>query len=522
MMWILWVLLSTEYFAFPVLRHAFCSPRYPTTRPFTTALLAANQKTSLEIVRKDSLTDDIKPFDHYLQLLKEFVKTHGHARAHTGRHAGPLADWVLAIQNNEYPLYRRQEKGKICNETESTTSLYLNEDRVKKLSQLGFQFRRSWTWEERLEDLQKFKQDHGHVRIPRRYAANPSLGNWVSHVRQQYRDYQNGKPTILTIQKIQQLESLGFEWEIKLLRKDDWQQRIEELLEFKKQHGHCRVPRGYQENLELARWVLNLRQTYRSREKRRLVILSQERMDEMERCGFEWNTGRKITKWTDRVKELRQYANQHGHVRVPKNYPENLPLGRWVSKQRTHYRHYKQGKPSKLNDEQVKQLEAVGFRWFDQKGHGPWIEIWEQRLEELKEYQMNHDTIGIPQTDSSPLSWWCRYQRLQYQSYKEGKKSSLTKDQVRQLEVLGIDKFKDIRDQKWDARLEQLKEFRDEHGHCRVPQNYAPNPKLGNWVKTIRYQYTRAQNKVEPNYRLTDERMEQLREIGFEADSYAS
>jgi len=95
------------------------------------------------------------------------------------------------------------------------------------------------------------------------------------------------------------------------------------------------------------------------------------------------------------------------------------------------------------------------------------------------------ETLGVPQTDYSPLSSWYRYQRSQYKLYSEGGPSSLSKDQIRQLKELGIDKFKDIRDQKWHEMLEQLKEVRDEHGHCRVSQQYPPNATLGNYVRNI-------------------------------------
>lgn len=513
-----WLLLLPSSFAFPIAR-LVPPQQYPTTTLTfrTTALLSTRQNITVETeTSKDALTDDVKPFDEYLQMLQNFVNKHGHARAYPERHPGPLADWVLAIQNYEYPLYRNQRKEKIYNETTTTTStLYLNDERVAELSRLGFEFRRLWTWEERMEDLLAFQKEHGHVRVPRRYGDNPSLGNWVSRVRQQYRDYQNDKNTTLSIQQIQQLESLGFEWEIKLgLRKDAWQQRIDELLEFQKEHGHCRVPPTYKQNPDLAQWVLNLRQNYRLREEMRLVVLSQERMDELEGYGFEWDT--RILKWADRLEELREYAKREGHVRVPKHYSENPQLGRWTSTQRTQYRYYKEGKLSKLSDEQVQQLEEVGFQWCNEKGHGPRIETWEQRWKELKEYQEKHDLIGVPLSDNSPLSRWFRYQHSQYQLYKEGETCSLSDDQIRRLEELGIDKFKNVRDQKWDGLLEQLKEFRDEHGHCRVPQQYAPNPTLGNWVNTVRQQYFKAQEEGQPNPRLTDEKINQLSEIGFD------
>lgn len=455
-----------------------------------------------------------------MHLLHEFVKKHGHARAYPERYPGRLADWVVSIQNYEYPLYRKHQKEPLQNETffETISSLYLNEDRVKELSDVGFEFRRTWTWQERMQNLQAFQQEYGHVRVPRRFKQNPSLGNWVSRVRQQYRDYHTpNKNTTLTLQQIQQLEEMGFEWEIKLgLRKDAWHDRIEELLEFKRQHGHCRVPPTYQENKALAQWVLNLRQNYRLREEMRLVVLSQQRMDELEQHGFEWDT--RILKWADRLEELREYAKDNGHIRVPKHYEQNPQLGRWTSTQRTQYRFYKERKPSKLNEDQVQQLEDVGFQWCDDNGYDPRIEAWQARLEALKAYQAKHDTIGVPQTDYSPLSTWYRYQRTHYHLYNQGGDSSLSEDQVRQLEALGIDKFRDIRDEKWNAMLEQLKEYRDEHGHCRVPQQYAPNRTLGNWVNTVRRQYWKAQQEdgEANNSRLSNVKIEQLREIGFD------
>jgi hypothetical protein len=34
----------------------------------------------------------------------------------------------------------------------------------------------------------------------------------------------------------------------------------------------------------------------------------------------------------------------------------------------------------------------------------------------------------------------------------------------------------------WGKRFQQLREFKVQFGHCRVPQRYAANPKLGPWV----------------------------------------
>jgi hypothetical protein len=206
------------------------------------------------------------------------------------------------------------------------------------------------------------------------------------------------------------------------LRKDAWEQRTEELLEFRKKHGHCRVPFTHQTNPELARWGFNLRQNYRLREERQLVILSQERVDELTRHGFEWNTRR--LKWSDRLGKLSAFADQNGHVCVTKLNLENPRLGRWVSNQCTQYRYYKECKISKLNEEQVTQLEAVGLQWDEDEGHGPSVEKWEERLKELKHYQEENNTTGV--SKGSPLSNWYRYQCSQYQLYKKGGLTTLT------------------------------------------------------------------------------------------------
>jgi hypothetical protein len=125
-----------------------------------------------------------------------------------------------------------------------------------------------------------------------------------------------------------------------------------------------------------------------------------------------------LIKWSDRLEELKALADQNGHARAPNLYPENPQLGQWVANQRTQYRYYKEGKTSKLNEAKVKQLEAAGFYWKDITGHGPLVDAWEKRLEELKRYQEENNTIGVLHV--SPLSTWYHYQRSQYQQYKEG------------------------------------------------------------------------------------------------------
>ena len=105
--------------------------------------------------------------------------------------------------------------------------------------------------------------------------------------------------------------------------------------------------------------------------------------------------------------------------------------------QHTQYHNFKEGKKSKLNEEQVAQLEAVGFQWDERMGHGPWVEIWEKQLEELKQYQEKSKTFQVPQ--ASPLSSWYCYQHSQYHRYKEGGSMTLTEGRILELEKISIE-----------------------------------------------------------------------------------
>ena len=64
--------------------------------------------------------------------------------------------------------------------------------------------------------------------------------------------------------------------------------------------------------------------------------------------------------------------------------------------------------------------------------------------------------------------------------------------------------IKEGEDAVWNQRFEELKKFKEEHGHCRVPQK---TPKLGNWAKEQRSARRRASN--------SEKRFNKLREIGL-------
>ena len=62
--------------------------------------------------------------------------------------------------------------------------------------------------------------------------------------------------------------------------------------------------------------------------------------------------------------------------------------------------------------------------------------------------------------------------------------------------------------------MPQLEAYKEEHGHCNVPQGWERDPKMANWVHNQKKQFSsRNKNK---HSTMTDERIGKLEDIGFE------
>ena len=148
--------------------------------------------------------------------------------------------------------------------------------------------------------------------------------------------------------------------------------------------------------------------------------------------------------WQDRFEELVAFKNEHNHCLVPVNWQQNVSLALWVKRQRYQYRLKQEGKRSTLTDERQDQLERIGFVW-----HSRGI-AWEDRYMELRAFYEMHGHCDISQyfPKTSQISIWVKCQRRQYKLFCEGKRSSITKERIMRLNLLGF---------KWNPRGMQRK-----------------------------------------------------------------
>ena len=136
-----------------------------------------------------------------------------------------------------------------------------------------------------------------------------------------------------------------------------WSKKYFALKQFKQENGHCKVPRA---NKDLGIWVKDMRANFKKK------ILSQERLDKLNKIGFSWGQGfPEPPSWEDRFQELEKYHGTFGHVNIHVDPDPSLQseLAKWVVEQRKQGKRLYKQRPSSLTMEQYKRLNGLGFKW---------------------------------------------------------------------------------------------------------------------------------------------------------------
>ena len=105
-------------------------------------------------------------------------------------------------------------------------------------------------WHARYNELVRFHSIHGNCYVPKNYNNSSTLSHWVDTQRQSFREQK------LSPDRIQLLNSIGFSWNAMESR---WYTRYTQLMLYKRQYGHTRVPQKYDENPQLGEWVIHQR-----------------------------------------------------------------------------------------------------------------------------------------------------------------------------------------------------------------------------------------------------------------------
>jgi hypothetical protein len=143
---------------------------------------------------------------------------------------------------------------------------------------------------------------------------------------------------------------------------DQWDLKFDELIDFKKQHGHFNVLHTFPENLVLAGWVKRQRCQYRLKNERKASTMTDRRVKKLEKAGFVWDVHNMA--WEERLKDLQEYHKEHGDCNVPNLYIRNRKLGTWVQCQRRQYKLFRDDtdKTPTLNTDRINRLNIIGVQ----------------------------------------------------------------------------------------------------------------------------------------------------------------
>lgn len=175
--------------------------------------------TKDDIARLDEVGFDWNPagkctFEERFHELMAFKQKNGHCnvphtRSKEDKHFS-LSHWCSRVRR----AYRAIKDGK-------TPKAYrLSDAEFDRLDKAGFDwaYGKQVTFDERFEDLMKFKSEFGHCNVPQTKSRNTrhySLGMWCCNIRQAYRAIQDGRtPTQYHLSKTEfdRLEKAGFDW----------------------------------------------------------------------------------------------------------------------------------------------------------------------------------------------------------------------------------------------------------------------------------------------------------------------
>lgn len=139
-------------------------------------------------------------------------------------------------------------------------------------------------WSHRYKELLAFHGDFGHSAVPHTFPQNPQLARWVKRQRRQYKLRRDGRPSTMTLDRLQLLDAVGFIWDSHDV---NWREKLATLDKFRRLHGHCNVPSNYMDK-KLATWVKCQRRQYKLHVDQKPSAMTDQRISELETRGFEW------------------------------------------------------------------------------------------------------------------------------------------------------------------------------------------------------------------------------------------
>jgi helicase domain protein len=368
----------------------------------------------------------------------------------------------------------------------------LSEDRIEKLNSIGMIWDNyaEQSWKKNYAAAKAYYEEHSDLNVPANYVTqNIHLGSWLNNLRT-YR--KSGlRSSYLTKKHIAELDEIGMIWNV-----PDYvfERNYSSALEYFRENGNLNVPYNYvdKNGIRLGMWIKNLR----SAKKNDKLNLTDEQIARLSEIGMFWETIYDV-KWETGFENARKYYLKNHSLDVPAAYvtEDGFKLGNWISDQREKFR------SNKMKQDRIDRLNGIQMIWQKE-------DPWEVRFALAEEYYKEHkdlNMLAVYNVNGICLTKWVNEQK---QAYRGNRKISLTDEQIRRLESIGID-WRNSDEIAWEKRYNAVKNYFNEHGNIDIPKDIvlSDGKKIGNWLFIQRRKYR--ENS------LTSEQIRLLNEVGM-------
>lgn len=265
----------------------------------------------------------------------------------------------------------------------------------------------------------------------------------------------------------------------KSLEEKHWKTMFSTLVQFKKQHGHFKVPEN---NQSLNKWIADQRIN-----KSKISLKQKKKLDSID---FPWSAYEE--QWEKRFLNLVEFFNTYGHCNVHPQYSIDPSLRQWCW--------YQRRKKEKLTEEQIKKLNEIGFVWSKKReskeSQNYFLNkiFWKKMFQQLCDFKSKNGHFNIPKSYDPTFRMWVSEQRIN--------KDKLDLNHKKKLDEIGF--YISKSQITWEKNYLALTLFKKKYGHCNVPSNFEDR-KLKTWIFYLR----KSKNKI------SSEQIQKLDEIGF-------
>jgi flagellar biosynthesis GTPase FlhF len=239
---------------------------------------STEEKAARKRKRKDGMTDVEKAEEEAQRVVKAADRDRKRAENEAEEEAQRVVKAAAKTAKHEEARKRKEEE----DDRKKEQMEYARQRKREQEEQVPKARGKQKTFDDRMEDLKRFKETHGHANVS--ISEDKSLGQFCNKTRHTRKNPGNGKQ--LTAERIAALDALGFIWTTQEYVTRSFDEWIHDLREYKKTHGHVNVNRH--EDSSLSRFCVDVRHSLKQAEKDGTRKLTEERIARLDDLGFKW------------------------------------------------------------------------------------------------------------------------------------------------------------------------------------------------------------------------------------------